>query len=107
MRPAENCCFRQLRHRQLARAGACTWTVFEGGADAVALGLVDSLRRPGGNVTGVTQLSTEAAPKLLEFLHELLPAARVIALLVNQSDAALTEANNPAGIDLLGSVPAD
>ncbi len=77
-------------------AKAATTTVpivFEGGADAVALGLVESLRRPGGNVTGVTQLSTESAPKLLEFLHELLPAARVIALLVNQSDAALTETN--------------
>jgi ABC-type uncharacterized transport system substrate-binding protein len=41
----------------------------------------------------VTQLSTEGAPKLLEFLHELLPAARVIALLVDQSDPVLTEAH--------------
>jgi putative ABC transport system substrate-binding protein len=67
--------------------------VFEGGMDAVALGLVDSVRRPGGNVTGVTQYSTEVAPKMLEFLHELLPAARAIALLVDPSDPALTEAS--------------
>ena len=60
--------------------------VFEGGMDAVALGLVESVRRPGGNVTGVTQFSTEVAPKMLEFLHEVLPAARAIALLVDPSD---------------------
>jgi putative ABC transport system substrate-binding protein len=80
--------------RAALAAKAATTTVpivFEGGADAVALSLVDSLRRPGGNVTGVTQLSSEGAPKLLEFLHELLPGPRGIALLVDPSDRALTE----------------
>jgi putative ABC transport system substrate-binding protein len=66
--------------------------VFETGADPVKLGLVSSLRRPGGNVTGATQLNTEVTPKLLELLHELLPSSRVMALLVNPTDPALAEA---------------
>jgi putative ABC transport system substrate-binding protein len=60
--------------------------VFATGSDPVQLGLVASLRRPGGNVTGVTQLSTGLAPKALEILHELLPTARVMALLVNPTN---------------------
>jgi putative ABC transport system substrate-binding protein len=67
--------------------------VFETGADPVQLGLIASLNRPGGNVTGVTQMSNEVAPKMLELLHELLPAARVMALLVNPADPALAEIN--------------
>src|SRR5262249_3614744 len=47
--------------------------------------------RPGGNATGVTQLNTEVTPKRLELLHELLPTATVIALLVNPTDRALAE----------------
>ncbi len=65
--------------------------VFEVAADPVKLGLVASLGRPGGNVTGVTQLGEEVLPKRLELLHELLPAARVMALLVNPTDPALSE----------------
>jgi putative ABC transport system substrate-binding protein len=57
--------------------------VFETAADPVQIKLVASLSRPGGNVTGVTQAAEEAAPKRLELLHELLPEARVMALLVN------------------------
>ena len=57
--------------------------VFETGGDPVQLGLVNSLNRPGGNITGVTQLNWEVIPKRLELLHELLPTARVMALLVN------------------------
>ena len=65
--------------------------VFETGADPVQLGLVPNLNRPGGNVTGVTQRNQEVAPKRLELLHELLPAARVMALLVNPTNPALAE----------------
>lgn len=60
--------------------------VFETGSDPVELGLVASLNRPGGNVTGVAQLAVEIAPKRLELLHELIPSAKVIALLVDPTD---------------------
>jgi putative tryptophan/tyrosine transport system substrate-binding protein len=60
--------------------------VFETAADPVKIGLVGSLSRPGGNLTGVSQLGEEEAPKRLELLHELLPTARVMALLVNPAD---------------------
>src|SRR5271169_1476954 len=56
--------------------------VFETGADPIQFGLVASLNRPGGNVTGVTQTNAEIAPKRLELLHEQFPAATVMALLV-------------------------
>jgi putative ABC transport system substrate-binding protein len=59
--------------------------VFRIGADPVALGLVTSLNRPGGNVTGVTSLTVEVGPKRLEVLHELVPAATIMALLINPS----------------------
>jgi putative ABC transport system substrate-binding protein len=65
--------------------------VFETGADPIQLGLVASLNRPGGNVTGVTQTNNEITPKRLQLLHELLPTARVMALLVNPADRALAE----------------
>jgi putative tryptophan/tyrosine transport system substrate-binding protein len=66
--------------------------VFEtGSADPVRLGLVASLNRPEGNVTGVTQTSLEMAPKRLQLLHEVVPTARVIALLVNPTDPSLAE----------------
>jgi putative ABC transport system substrate-binding protein len=57
--------------------------VFEMGADPVAMGLVDSLSRPGGNLTGVSSLSVEVTPKRVEFLHQVLPTAGVFAVLVN------------------------
>jgi putative ABC transport system substrate-binding protein len=60
--------------------------VVRAGADPVAEGLVASLARPGGNLTGVTVLLTELMPKRLELLSELIPQARVIALLVNPSN---------------------
>jgi len=57
--------------------------VFTTGADPVQLGLVASLSRPGGNVTGVAQLTREVAPKRLELAHELVPTATVFGLLIN------------------------
>jgi putative tryptophan/tyrosine transport system substrate-binding protein len=65
--------------------------VFETAGDPVKLGLVASLNRPGGNITGVTQLAEEVLPKRFELLHELLPTARVMALLVNPTNPALAE----------------
>jgi putative ABC transport system substrate-binding protein len=57
--------------------------VFVTSGDPVALGLVASLNRPGGNLTGVAALTVELAPKQLEMLRELVPTANIIALLVN------------------------
>ena len=57
--------------------------VFTTSEDPVQQGLVASLNRPGGNITGVTLLNTELLPKRLEVLHELLPSARSIAVLLN------------------------
>jgi putative ABC transport system substrate-binding protein len=68
--------------------------VFETGSDPIQLGLVGSLNAPGGNMTGVTSMIVEVAPKRLELLHELLPAARVMALLVNPEDRALAQAQS-------------
>ena len=65
--------------------------VFEMGGDPVRVGLVVSLSRPGGNITGVTQLNVVVAPKRLELLHELLPTATVMALLVDPTDPASAE----------------
>jgi putative ABC transport system substrate-binding protein len=60
--------------------------VFRTGADPVAVGLVAGLARPGGNLTGVTTLNMEVGPKRLELLHELIPAATVVAFLVNPTN---------------------
>jgi len=60
--------------------------VFTTSLDPVQLGLVASLSRPGGNVTGVSGLNVEVAPKRLELLHELAPAVNNIGLLVNPNN---------------------
>ena len=76
-------------------AKAATTTVpivFETGADPIQLGLITNLSRPGGNVTGITQTNVEMAPKRLQLLYELVPTARVMALLVNPNDLTLAEA---------------
>jgi putative ABC transport system substrate-binding protein len=57
--------------------------VFTTGTDPVQFGLVASLNRPGGNVTGVTSLTEDVAPKRLELVHELIPSATIIGFLVN------------------------
>jgi len=67
-------------------AKAATATVpiiFETGVDPVQTGLVTSLNRPDGNITGATQLNVEIGPKRLKLLHELLPMESVIGLLFN------------------------
>jgi putative ABC transport system substrate-binding protein len=66
--------------------------VFLVAIDPVASGLVSSLNHPGGNLTGVITLNIEVAPKRLEVLHELLPQARKVAVLVNPTSAANTAA---------------
>jgi putative tryptophan/tyrosine transport system substrate-binding protein len=72
----------------LAAKAATTVTpiVFETAGDPVALGLVASLNQPGRNVTGVTQLNSELVPKRLGLLHDLIPTAKIIGLLVNPQD---------------------
>jgi putative ABC transport system substrate-binding protein len=60
--------------------------VFEMGADPVAVGLIASLSRPGGNLTGVSLLNVELGPKRLELLHELVPTATIAAALFNPTN---------------------
>jgi ABC-type uncharacterized transport system substrate-binding protein len=77
---------------QTAKAATATIPiVFVAGFDPVEVGLVPSLSRPGGNITGVSILDVELGPKRLELLHELVPTATVMAALVNPSDPIRAE----------------
>jgi putative ABC transport system substrate-binding protein len=67
--------------------------VFETGANPVEAGLVSSLNHPGGNVTGVTSLNVAVGPKRVELLHELVPAATNMALLINPTNPGNAEDN--------------
>jgi putative ABC transport system substrate-binding protein len=95
----------ELVHRQVAviaaagaqatlavKAGTTTIPiVFSIATDPIAEGLVASLNRPGGNLTGVTSLNVEVGPKRLEVLHEMVPSATNIAMLVNPTNSTIAE----------------
>jgi len=73
-----------------AKAATTTIPIVILSTDPVEAGLVASLNRPSGNITGVTGLNVELAPKKLELLHELIPSASTLALLVNPTNAVAT-----------------
>jgi putative ABC transport system substrate-binding protein len=86
-----------------ARAATSTIPiVFSVAGDPVALGLVASFNRPGGNLTGVNNLSGEVTPKRLQLMHDLVPTATVVGYLVNPSNPArsLQEAAASLGLQL-------
>jgi putative tryptophan/tyrosine transport system substrate-binding protein len=91
-----------------AKAASSTiMIVFEMGGDPVALGVVDSLSRPGGNLTGVSSLSVEVSPKRLEFMRELFPNAAVFSVAVNPTSPTagsqlknLQKAAETLGVDI-------
>ena len=74
------------------KATATIPIVFSVGSDPVAQGLVASLNRPGGNLTGVTNLNVELGPKRIEALHEMLPTGVTLALLVNPASSFTRQA---------------
>jgi putative ABC transport system substrate-binding protein len=77
---------------QTARLATATIPiVFSAGFDPVAVGLVASMSRPGANVTGVSVQDVELGPKRLELLHAAVPAATIVAVLVNPADPSRAE----------------
>jgi putative ABC transport system substrate-binding protein len=68
--------------------------VFHGGLDPVKAGLVASLNRPGGNLTGIVTLSVDTGQKKLQLIHEVVPAATTMGILLNPANKAVTEAQS-------------
>src|SRR6516225_4898557 len=68
--------------------------VFLTSVDPVEMKLIASLNRPGGNLTGVTVLGVEIGPKQLQLLHEVIPAATTMAVLINPANPATAEAQS-------------
>jgi putative ABC transport system substrate-binding protein len=73
------------------RATATVPIVFQVGVDPIELGLIESLARPGGNITGVTSMNLDVASKRLELMHKVIPAATGMALLLNPTGAINAE----------------
>jgi putative ABC transport system substrate-binding protein len=69
--------------------GAPVPAIASGAGDLASLGLIESLRRPGGNITGISDLAGELAPKRLAILKEALPSIRRVAMLWNDEDRAM------------------
>src|SRR5205085_10825524 len=78
--------------------------VFGVGEDPVKLGLVSSLNRPGGNATGINFFVHEVVAKRLGLLHELVPKAFRVAVLVNPAQATITEATLREGQEAAGTL---
>lgn len=72
--------------------------VFETGFDPIQLGLVTNLSKPGENITGITQLNALVTPKRVELLHELVPKANVVGLLVNPANPVLSNAETNGAV---------
>jgi putative ABC transport system substrate-binding protein len=73
-----------------AKATTTVPIVFQFGVDPVAAGVVNSFNRPGGNVTGIVNLSVALIAKRLELVHQLMPKTKLIAVLLNPDDTAVT-----------------
>jgi putative tryptophan/tyrosine transport system substrate-binding protein len=116
-RPAVLAAFATAAAKAAKSATTTIPVVFATIADPVQIGLVASLNHPGGNVTGVTQLSVEVEPKLMELLHQAVPSAAIVALLVNPTNPnaptqwrSVQEAAQRLGVQLHvlnASTPAD
>jgi ABC transporter substrate binding protein len=91
---------RAIIAREADEVTSSSGSIREGGYDAaragdpVELGLVASLNRPGGHLTGSTTLTLEVGPKRLELLHEMVPTATIFALLINPTSPNLAEAQS-------------
>jgi putative ABC transport system substrate-binding protein len=89
---------------QAAKQATAEIPIIMDAGDPVGMGLVASLARPGGNITGMTALTAELAPKVLEFLQQILPSCRRLALFLNATDPFRTSflEQNQLGVRRLG-----